>query len=78
MRSSFRVTRQRDPDDERRVRIAVTAQGRSLRERASQVPATLASGLDLSSIELEALREAVQNMVAVLASYRPPEKDSEE
>lgn len=72
------VTRQRDPDDERRVRIALTAQGRSLRERASHVPATLASGLDLSSIELETLRDAVQNMVAVLASYRPPENDPEE
>jgi DNA-binding MarR family transcriptional regulator len=65
------VTRERDPDDERRVRIALTAQGRSLRGRASEVPATLARGLDLSSIELESLRAAVQNMVSVLASHHP-------
>ncbi|CAN5207473.1 MarR family winged helix-turn-helix transcriptional regulator [soil metagenome] len=70
MEAAGLLSRQRDPDDERRVRIALTDQGGSLRDRASNVPATLASGLDLSSTDLESLREAVQNMVAVLASHR--------
>lgn len=69
MEAAELITRQRDPDDERRVRIGLTAQGRSLRDRASAVPATLASGLDLSSTDLESLRSAVQNMVAVLADH---------
>jgi len=75
METAALVTRERDPDDERRVRIALTAQGRSLRGRASGVPATLVRGLDLSSVELESLRAAVQNLVSVLTIHHPAMDD---
>lgn len=69
MEGTALITRQRDPADERRVLVALTDKGRSLREQASLVPATLAHGLNLSSGELESLRTAVQSMVAVLIGH---------
>jgi DNA-binding MarR family transcriptional regulator len=61
------VTRTRDAADERRVLIGLTEQGAALRQAARDVPATLASGLSLSSQELAELRDSVQHLVAVLA-----------
>ncbi len=48
------VTRQRDPHDERRVLIAVTAAGWDLCDQAADIPARLASCLPLDA------KEAVQ------------------
>ena len=76
MEAAGLVTRQRDPADERRVLIALTGPGGYLRERARHVPATLASGLDLSSTDLQSLRDAVQNMVAVLAGSHLAREES--
>lgn len=47
------VTRNRDRDDERQVRIALTAAGRTLREQARDIPHQIlcASGLELSALE---------------------------
>jgi DNA-binding MarR family transcriptional regulator len=73
MEAAGLVTRQRDPDDERRVIIALTDKGRALRVQASQVPATLARELALSASDLIALRDAVQNVVATLSRDAPPE-----
>ena len=60
------VTRERDPQDERRVRIRLTGQGRALRERAEAVPRAIgcATGLDMADMErlhaeLLKLREAL-------------------
>jgi DNA-binding MarR family transcriptional regulator len=73
MESAGLVTRQRDPDDERRVIIALTDKGRALRVEAAQVPATLARELALSTDELITLRDAVQNVVAALSRDAPPQ-----
>src|SRR3546814_7191358 len=55
MEAAGLVIRQRDPADERRVCVDLTVKGRSLRRSASEVPQTLARGLDLESLELESL-----------------------
>jgi len=68
MEAAGLVTRKRDTADERRVLVALTEQGRALRQQARDVPQTLASGLSLSPDELIDLRASVQHLVAVLAT----------
>jgi DNA-binding MarR family transcriptional regulator len=60
------LTRNRDPRDERQVRLRLTPQGRALQATASTIPACVlsASGLDLAGLdrlreEIERLREAL-------------------
>ncbi|WP_431855622.1 MarR family winged helix-turn-helix transcriptional regulator [Azospirillum sp.] len=47
------LTRERDPEDERRVRIRLTDAGRELRAQAESVPRAIgcATGLDLAEME---------------------------
>jgi DNA-binding MarR family transcriptional regulator len=61
------VTRTRDPDDERQVRVRLTARGRALREKAREIPGCIveASGLDSNELlrlqnEIVALRSALE------------------
>ncbi|MBZ6378238.1 MarR family transcriptional regulator [Pacificimonas flava] len=61
------VTRTRDVEDERRVLIELTAQGRTLKTRAAQVPLTLMEGFEYSEEDADNLRETVQDLVAMLA-----------
>ncbi|WP_250504174.1 MarR family transcriptional regulator [Caballeronia sp. AZ7_KS35] len=67
MEAAGLVTRQRDPQDERRVLVSLTEAGDALRHEAQQVPLTLGKGLHMSSAEIETLRDAVQNLVRILA-----------
>lgn len=60
------VTRTRDAEDERRVLIELTPEGRALREAARNVPATLAAGLDVQPDDVIELRTRVQALVAAL------------
>ena len=60
------VTRTRDAEDERRVLIELTPEGRALREAARNVPATLAAGLDMQPDDVIELRPRVQALVAAL------------
>ena len=53
------VQRQRDPDDERRVNIALTAAGRALRRRAEPVPGQVFACYELSIEEAAALRDTL-------------------
>jgi len=62
------LARTRDPLDERQVRVRLTAKGKSLRERALEIPPCIliASGLepeDLNRLtsELSALRSALES-----------------
>jgi DNA-binding MarR family transcriptional regulator len=68
LEASGLVDRTRDPDDERRVIITLTAAGRTLKKKAASVPEALMerSGLDLAG--MERLRNSVQEMVAALAA----------
>lgn len=62
------VSRRRDSADERRVLVELTTEGRALRIKAAAVPATLVQALGLPPHEIEALRNAVQGVVALLSS----------
>lgn len=62
------VVRARDPEDERRVLIDLTAPGKALRTDARAVPEMLAAGLDLDEADVASLREQVRALVAALKS----------
>ena len=47
----------RDPSDERMVRIRLTEAGRSLREKAREIPYRLACAIDRSPAEIGGLRD---------------------
>jgi len=63
------VTRSRDPEDERRVLVSLTAEGLSLRDRLASVPQSLfeqCQGFDVSAVE--SLREQLIALTAALES----------
>ena len=62
------ISRQRDPEDERRVLISLTAHGRDLRKAALNVPETLALKLGLDSGAVDELRDSVKALVRILGS----------
>ncbi|MHA6297496.1 MarR family winged helix-turn-helix transcriptional regulator [Devosia sp. CAU 1758] len=51
------VVRRRDDEDERQVRIRLTADGRALKARAEAVPLAVAEGTGLSSEGAEGMRK---------------------
>jgi MarR family transcriptional regulator, organic hydroperoxide resistance regulator len=75
------VTRTRDPNDERQLRVDLTEKGRALREQALQVPPTVVARLGMSLGELEDLHRGLTalNQAALQAGIKPlpaPGKDS--
>lgn len=66
MEAAGLVSRTRDAEDERRVLIGLTEQGRALRADALHVPETIAGGR--SPEGLDELRESVRRLVAMLAA----------
>ena len=56
------VERHRCGEDERKVLIALTARGESLRERARAIPATIVKHLGLPLREVERLRAGVHRL----------------
>jgi DNA-binding MarR family transcriptional regulator len=57
------LTRSRDPEDERALRVALTPAGRKLRDRALDIPPAMMSRLDMS---VEELREFHQRLTEVI------------
>jgi DNA-binding MarR family transcriptional regulator len=53
------LRRSRDPDDERQVRIRLTDHGRSLRDRAADIPRRIAAASGLTSGEARRLLEEI-------------------
>ena len=51
------LTRQRDPEDERQVRVRLTPQGRSVRERALAYRDRLVKAIGLGAADFQHLRE---------------------
>ena len=51
------LTRQRDPEDERQVRVRLTPQGRSVREQALAFRGDLVKAMGLSAADFQQLRE---------------------
>lgn len=73
LESNGLVTRRRDPEDERSVRINLTAEGIALREQAEEVPACIlqATGLDVEtakrlSDDLRTIRDQIDAVVQKL------------
>ena len=60
------IERARDPDDERRVRVMLTARGRNLRSRAGAVPEIMRGGQNPD--ELDSLRHVIGDIVNRLAA----------
>lgn len=81
LESAGLVTRTRDPNDERQLRVDLTEEGRALREQALNVPPTIVAKLGLSLGELEDLRRGLTelNEAALRAGVTPlpaPANDS--
>ena len=62
------IQRDRDPDDERRIIIALTPAGTSLKLAAGKVPLALAAQFDGDPEALVAVRDAVREVASGLAS----------
>lgn len=60
------VRRTRDPADERRVVVDLTAAGRALRKAAEKVPASLACRLPAAGFDLDRLRQDLYQLLSVL------------
>jgi DNA-binding MarR family transcriptional regulator len=57
------VLRRRDTEDERRVLLEVTAQGRTLRDQVADVPIRLAEDMGLSLREAKELRRLLRSLL---------------
>ena len=64
------LTRKRDPEDERRVQVDLTREGRALKAEAQRVPETLTAGFEGDPADVEKLRDSVQALVATLAKHQ--------
>jgi len=61
------ITRQRDPEDERQVRVCLTPQGRGVRERAFAFRGDLVKAMGLSAADFQHLREQILKLRANLS-----------
>ena len=67
MESMGHLTRQRDPQDERQVRVRLTPQGRSLREKGIMSRSELLNSTNFSPTEYAQLREQMVKLRAYLS-----------
>lgn len=68
MEANGLVTRTRDRDDERCVRIALSPQGRALKRRAGNIPEGMRCQIALPTADIESLREQLH---ALLRAIQP-------
>jgi DNA-binding MarR family transcriptional regulator len=68
------VTRQRDPKDERVVRVRMTPKGRKLREKALDYREQLVKKMGLSANEFRSLREDLVKLRTNLSDLIPEKK----
>jgi DNA-binding MarR family transcriptional regulator len=76
MEAMGHLTRQRDPEDERQVRLRLTPQGRSLREQAFAYRGGMIEAMGLSAAEYWQLREQMAKLRVSLshAAQRSPSR----
>lgn len=65
------VTRDRDPDDERSLAVALTSRGRALREQALAVPGTVVERLGMEVDELVELRNRLARVIDAAKAAQP-------
>jgi MarR family transcriptional regulator, organic hydroperoxide resistance regulator len=68
------LTRQRDPEDERQVRVRLTPQGRSVREKGIMSRSTLLNSTNFSPAEYEQLRGQMVKLRAYLSETAQPKE----
>ena len=66
------LQRERDPGDERRIRITLTPRGRALRRRANAVPGLAASATGCELAELDGLTESLRRLRASITAHAAP------
>jgi DNA-binding MarR family transcriptional regulator len=66
LESAGYVSRRRDPEDERRVLLAVTDEGWALRDRVAHVPGELRQRLELTADEFADLRRLLDQVIGGL------------
>ena len=66
------VTRQRDPEDERSVLIALTAAGLELREKAKGVPVAMASKVAMTHEEYQTMHRLLYKIIHTLREEDAP------
>jgi DNA-binding MarR family transcriptional regulator len=66
------LTRKRDPEDERQVRVRLTPEGRRLRERGIMSRSSLFNSTNFSPAEYEQLREQMVSLRAYLSGGGSP------
>jgi MarR family transcriptional regulator, organic hydroperoxide resistance regulator len=64
-------TRRRDPADERMLTVDLTPAGRTLRTEAEKIPPAIMTRLDMTPTELEALHQALTQVVAATDAEPP-------
>ena len=57
------VRRERDPDDERSLRITLTPQGRQLRKQALDIPPTIMKRLDMDLAEVRRVHASLTDLI---------------
>lgn len=72
MASQGLLSRERDPQDERRVRLRLTEAGRQLKQSAADIPSTLACKVALDHQELTDLRTQLHQLRQRLATQDAP------
>ena len=60
------VTRRRSADDERRVIVTLTAQGRALQEQAVAIPAKLVAGLEADDVDEQAFHDMLAQLQKIV------------
>jgi MarR family transcriptional regulator, organic hydroperoxide resistance regulator len=72
MEAMGHLTRQRDPEDERQVRVRLTPQGRRVREKGIMSRSSLLNSTNFSPAEYEQLREQMVKLRAYLSDTVRP------
>lgn len=70
MESQGLITRERSNEDERKVMVSLTPQGKALQEKAASIPEKLVSGLTTESItveEIHQLKDTLTKMILFLS-----------
>ncbi len=63
------LSRNRDPEDERRVVVSLTAEGKNLKKRAAKIPPQIFQAMSCSIPEAKAILKELKGLQRVLAQH---------